>query len=82
MSFSSTIPKSCRLFGQDHAQSKKSFEPARSEAARHSPISAKLSTAGLTGQALDRLAHGVPIPPTLRKNLDAVAQELGIVALS
>jgi hypothetical protein len=36
----------------------------------------------LTGQALDRLAHGVPIPPTLRKNLDAVAQELGIVALS
>jgi L-2-hydroxycarboxylate dehydrogenase (NAD+) len=31
---------------------------------------------------LDRLAHGVPIPPTLRKNLDALAQELGIAALS
>jgi L-2-hydroxycarboxylate dehydrogenase (NAD+) len=31
---------------------------------------------------LDRLADGVPIPPTLRKNLDALAQELGIAALS
>jgi L-2-hydroxycarboxylate dehydrogenase (NAD+) len=30
---------------------------------------------------LDRLAHGVPIPPALRKNLDALAQELGIGVL-
>ena len=30
---------------------------------------------------LDRLAHGIPVPPTLRKNLDALAQELGIEAL-
>jgi L-2-hydroxycarboxylate dehydrogenase (NAD+) len=30
---------------------------------------------------LDRLAHGVPIPSTLRKNLDALAVELGIATL-
>jgi LDH2 family malate/lactate/ureidoglycolate dehydrogenase len=30
---------------------------------------------------LDRLAHGVPVPPTLRKNLDALAAELGIATL-
>ena len=30
---------------------------------------------------LDRLANGIPIPPTLRKSLDALAQELGIAAL-
>ncbi len=30
---------------------------------------------------LDRLAHGVPVPPTLRKNLDALAAELGIAPL-
>ncbi len=29
----------------------------------------------------DRLVHGVPVPPTLRKNLDALASELGIAAL-
>ena len=27
---------------------------------------------------LDRVANGIPIPPTLRKNLDTLAQELGI----
>jgi L-2-hydroxycarboxylate dehydrogenase (NAD+) len=31
---------------------------------------------------LDRLANGIPIPPTLRKNLDALAQELGIAPLA
>ncbi len=30
---------------------------------------------------LDRLANGIPIPPALRKNLDALAQELGIEAI-
>ncbi len=30
---------------------------------------------------LDRLANGIPIPPTLRKNLGALATELGIEAL-
>ena len=30
---------------------------------------------------LDRLANGVPVPPTLRKNLDALAAELGIATL-
>ena len=30
---------------------------------------------------LDRLAHGIPVPPALRKNLDALAQELGIGVL-
>jgi L-2-hydroxycarboxylate dehydrogenase (NAD+) len=30
---------------------------------------------------LDRLANGVPVPPTLRKNLDALAAELGVATL-
>ena len=30
---------------------------------------------------LDRPAHGVPVPPTLRRNLDALAAELGIATL-
>jgi L-2-hydroxycarboxylate dehydrogenase (NAD+) len=30
---------------------------------------------------LDRLASGVPVPPALRKNLDALAAELGIATL-
>ena len=30
---------------------------------------------------LDRLANGIPIPSTLRENLDALAQELGIEQL-
>jgi L-2-hydroxycarboxylate dehydrogenase (NAD+) len=31
---------------------------------------------------LDRLANGIPIPPTLRKSLDALAQELAIAPLA
>ena len=31
---------------------------------------------------LDRLKNGIPIPPTLRKNLDALARELDIEPLA